>query len=61
MRRLNSARLGYQDFERIAHVEIVTRPLSIEDGTLTRTMKMRRKQVMDMCASQAGALAEKLR
>ncbi|MEW5313818.1 MAG: hypothetical protein WDW38_005355 [Sanguina aurantia] len=59
--RLNTSRLGYQEYERVAHVAIVTRPLSIEDDTLTRTMKMRRKQVMDLCAGQASALAAKLR
>ncbi|MEW5300712.1 MAG: hypothetical protein WDW36_003622 [Sanguina aurantia] len=59
--RLNTTRLGYQEYERVAHVAIVTRPLSIDDNTLTRTMKMRRKQVMDLCAEQASALAAKLR
>ncbi|GLC36919.1 hypothetical protein PLESTB_000178300 [Pleodorina starrii] len=58
---LNSARPDYHVFEHVAHVAVVRTPLSVEDGTLTRTMKPRRPEIMKRHATAAEALLARLR
>lgn len=60
-RRLNAARRGYQPHEHVAHVAVAAHPLSIEDGTLTRTMKPRRQEILKRYAADVDRLMHSLR
>ncbi|EFJ49638.1 hypothetical protein VOLCADRAFT_120723 [Volvox carteri f. nagariensis] len=59
--RLNSSRPDYHHFEHVAHITVVRTPLSVDDGTLTRTMKPRRPEIMKRHAATAEALLARLR
>ncbi len=54
-------RHDYTPEQHIAHVIVVPHALSPEDGTLTRTMKMRRTQVVDKYSKQVDTLLHQLR
>lgn len=41
--------------------EVVSEPFSVEDGTLTRTMKIRRPAIMAKYALEIAALEQHLR
>lgn len=60
-RRLNSSRPDYHPYDHIAHIAVVRTPLSAEDGTLTRTMKPRRPEIMRRHAAAAEGLMRRLR
>jgi long-chain acyl-CoA synthetase len=61
--RLNAARHDFTPEQHVAHVSVVGRGggLSPEDGTLTRTMKVRRCAVADAYAQEVQALTARLR
>ncbi|GLI62125.1 hypothetical protein VaNZ11_004661 [Volvox africanus] len=59
--RLNVARPDYHPFEHVAHIAVVRTPLSVDDGTLTRTMKPRRPEIMKRQAATAATLLARLR
>jgi len=59
--RLNQARVDYQSFEHISRVALARTPLSVEDGTLTRTMKPRRPEIFKAYKPQIDALLAQLR
>lgn len=59
--RLNTGREDYHPYEHISHVVLAGEPLSVDSGTLTRTMKLRRPQVAAAHAAEAAALLGKLR
>ncbi|KAG1659137.1 hypothetical protein FOA52_013806 [Chlamydomonas sp. UWO 241] len=59
--KLNSARPDYQTCEHVAHVGVVRSPLSVEDFTLTRTMKPRRPEIARVYAKETAALLKRLR
>lgn len=59
--QINSARPDYHPEEHIAHVAITNKPLSVDEGTLTRTMKPRRAQIMKVYGEQVKALLGQLR
>lgn len=48
-------------WEHVHQIHQVERPFSIEDGTLTRTMKPRRAAIMDVYAKEIEALEQYLR
>ncbi|KXZ51078.1 hypothetical protein GPECTOR_14g62 [Gonium pectorale] len=59
--RLNAARPDYHPFDHVAHIGVVRAPLSAEAGTLTRTLKPRRPEIMVRHAQEADALLARLR
>mmetsp|Transcript_25990 Transcript_25990/g.56652 ORF Transcript_25990/g.56652 Transcript_25990/m.56652 type:complete len:725 (+) Transcript_25990:195-2369(+) len=59
--RLNAQRGDYHPYEHVAHIAVVSPPLSVEDGTLTRTMKPRRNEVAKRYAVQVDRLLHQLR
>lgn len=59
--RLNGAREDYRAWEHVAHVALAGAPLSAEAGTLTRTLKLRRPQVLAAHAAEVDALLHTLR
>ncbi|KAI8477469.1 MAG: hypothetical protein J3K34DRAFT_2620 [Monoraphidium minutum] len=60
-RCLAAARPGARPEEHVAHVGVAAAPLSMDDGTLTRTMKPRRAEALRREAPAAAALAARLR
>jgi long-chain acyl-CoA synthetase len=48
-------------WEHVAAFEVLGQPFSVEDGTLTRTMKPRRQAIMQRYAEQVAALERRLR
>lgn len=59
--RLNASRADYHPFHHVAHIAVVRDPLSADAGTLTRTMKPRRPQIVKRYAKEVGHLMEQLR
>ncbi|GFR52122.1 hypothetical protein Agub_g14636 [Astrephomene gubernaculifera] len=59
--RLNSARTDYEHYHHIAHIAVVREPLSFEAGTLTRSMKLRRPEIMKVHAKDVAQLMGRLR
>ncbi|KAG2495193.1 hypothetical protein HYH03_006799 [Edaphochlamys debaryana] len=59
--RLNGARPDYHPFDHVAHIGVVRTPLSVDDGTLTRTMKPRRPEIMKVHRAVADHLLHRLR
>ncbi|GFR52124.1 hypothetical protein Agub_g14639 [Astrephomene gubernaculifera] len=59
--RLNAARPDYAPFQHVAHITVVRTPLSVEGGTLTRTMKPRRPEIMRVHAEEVERLMGRLR
>ncbi|PNH06111.1 putative acyl-activating enzyme 16, chloroplastic [Tetrabaena socialis] len=59
--RLNAARPDYHPFDHIAHIAVLRTPLSPEDGTLTRTLKPRRPEIMKRYGAAAEGLLKRLR
>ena len=45
----------------ISAIRVLDRPLSIDDGTLTRTMKIRRAAVIEQFSTDVHFLTERLR
>lgn len=59
--RLNEARPDYQPYNHIAHIAVLRTPLSVDDGTLTRTMKPRRPEIAKVYRAETEALVKRLR
>lgn len=59
--RLNKARGDYHSYENIVHVAVMDKPLSVEDGTLTRTMKPRRPEIYKVYAKEVASMEAELR
>lgn len=57
----NKARPDYHAFEHVAHIAVLDRPLSVDDGTLTRTMKPRRAEIMKVYKTEVEGLLHRLR
>ncbi len=55
------ARPDYNHFEHLAHISVVRTPLSVDDSTLTRTMKPRRPEIMTRHAATVESLLAQLR
>lgn len=58
---INAALAGRAAHEHISEFVVLPQPLSPEDGTLTRTMKPRRPQIMDKYRPQLEQVLKKLR
>ena len=58
---LATATAGRQAFERVKAFRLLREPFSVEDGTLTRTMKPRRPQIMAKYAQEVQELEMELR
>lgn len=54
-RRISSA-AGYRPYERIGHVHVLATPFSVDDGTLTATMKKKRAVIEERYAPTIRAL-----
>jgi long-chain acyl-CoA synthetase len=54
--KYNSSRMDYHPEDHIAHIQVIHSPLSVEGGTLTRTMKLRRPAVKQLYAKQVELL-----
>ena len=48
-------------WEKVTDIEVIDKPFSVEDGTLTRTMKPRRPNIMQKYAHQVEELERRLR
>ena len=48
-------------WEKVTAIQIIEKPFSFEDGTLTRTMKPRRPNIMQKYAQQIEELERRLR
>lgn len=59
--KYNSTRPDYRPEDHIGHIQVIRAPLSVESGTLTRTMKPRRPAIMELYAPQVAALLGRLR
>lgn len=60
-RRLNDARPDKKVWEVITEVVVVREPFSVENGSLTRTMKLRRPVVAELYAKDIEAVMSRLR
>jgi long-chain acyl-CoA synthetase len=60
-REVAAACAGRPRWEHVAAVALLPAPLSVEDGTLTRTMKPRRAAVAERFAQEIAQLEAKLR
>lgn len=62
LRKEVSAALGGRPaYEHVVEIVVLPTPLSVEEGTLTRTMKPRRAQIYERYASELQALLHALR
>ena len=61
VKRMSCARSETHVWEVITEVQVVKEPFSFENGTLTRTMKVRRGAVMDIYRSDVEAILGRLR
>lgn len=59
--RHNSARADYHHEDHVAHVAVLHAALSVDDGTLTRTMKPRRPAILQRYEGEVAALMHRLR
>eukprot|EP00879_Flechtneria_rotunda_P005441 GHRR01005734.1.p1 GENE.GHRR01005734.1~~GHRR01005734.1.p1 ORF type:complete len:588 (+),score=208.21 GHRR01005734.1:736-2499(+) len=59
--KYNMARLDYHPEDHIGHIQVVRAPLSVESGTLTRTMKPRRPVIKQLYGNEVQQLMRKLR
>uniref|UniRef100_A0A383VM20 AMP-dependent synthetase/ligase domain-containing protein n=1 Tax=Tetradesmus obliquus TaxID=3088 RepID=A0A383VM20_TETOB len=59
--KYNSTRPDYRPEDHIGHIQVIRAPLSVESGTLTRTMKPRRPAIMELYAPQVQQLLGRLR
>jgi len=57
----NGSRPDYHHEDHIAHVKVVRSPLSVDSGTLTRTMKPRRPAIFQQHAAEVQQLIKVLR
>lgn len=60
IRKLERQNSSFMPYMRIADIQILNRPFSVEDGTLTRTMKVRRENVMKKYAADVQNLLSRL-
>ncbi|KAI3431692.1 hypothetical protein D9Q98_004738 [Chlorella vulgaris] len=58
---VRSALASRMRWEHVAAFEVLAEPFSVEDGTLTRTMKPRRQAIMEKYAVQVARLESQLR
>jgi len=58
IRARTSVSEGFSSFEKVNRVHLLSRPFSIEDGTLTHTLKLRRNVVMERYAGVFGPLRD---
>lgn len=59
--RVNEARPDREAWETITAVAVAAEPFSVEAGTLTQTMKLRREVVCEKHAAELDALLARLR
>lgn len=60
-KEVSKALVGRPSHEHVAEIAVLPTPLSVEEGTLTRTMKPRRAQVCERYATELQALLHSLR
>eukprot|EP00798_Chlamydomonas_sp_ICE-L_P017421 gene17421-23723_t len=61
VKKKNQSRPDYHPHEAITHITVMDRPLSVDEGTLTRTMKPMRPEIYKVYVKEVAALEKKLR
>lgn len=59
--KLNRERLEAERYEVISGASVLREPFSVENGTLTQTLKLRRNAVHKLYEKEVSALLERLR
>lgn len=59
--KLEHLQRGFMPFMHILAVRVLDRPFSVEDGTLTKTLKLRREAIMKLYSKEIKSLLSKLR
>eukprot|EP00210_Caulerpa_lentillifera_P001810 g1740.t1 len=59
--RLEIQQMGYMPFMHILAICVLDRPFSVEDGTLTKTLKIRREAIGNLYSNEIEHLLSKLR
>jgi long-chain acyl-CoA synthetase len=59
--RANHARRGRKSWEVISAVQVVAEPFSVQEGTLTQTMKVVRRVVTQRYAADVASLMSRIR
>lgn len=59
--KLEHLQRGFMPFMHILAIHVLDRPFSVEDGTLTKTLKLRREAIMKLYSKEIKSLLSKLR